>query len=70
MATNKTFTMPEDIIDNVIPLDKLIMRLKTDLQLSDAYANKWNKPANYRIIAKNRTKMSLIYYLELLQDLI
>lgn len=61
--------MPEDIIDEVIPLDKLISRLRTDLKLSKNYADKYGEPSSHEVKHKNKQKLSLLYYLELLKDL-
>ena len=60
--------MPEDIIDEVIPLDKLISRLRTDLKLSKYYADKYGEPSSYEVKHKNKQKLSLLYYLELLKE--
>jgi hypothetical protein len=60
--------MSEDIIDEVIPLDKLISRLRTDLKLSKNYADKYGEPSSNEVKHKNKQKLSLLYYLELLKE--
>ena len=67
---SKTFELSEDIIDEAIPLDKLISRLKTDLTLSKNYADKYGEPSSNKVKNKNMQKMSLLYYLELLKDVV
>lgn len=64
----KGLNMPEDLIDEVIPLDKLISRLRTDLKLSKNYADKYGEPSSHEIKHKNKQKLSLLYYLELLKE--
>jgi hypothetical protein len=54
---------------DLIPLDKLITRMKTDLALSKAYKEKWQTPTRLRVKTKNRTKMSVLFYLEELQKI-
>ena len=61
--------MPEDIIDEVIPLDKLISRLRTDLKLSKKYADTYGEPSTNEVKHKNKQKASLLYYLERLKEL-
>ena len=62
--------MPEDIIDEAIPLDKLISRLRTDLKLAKNYADKYGEPSSHEVRHKNKQKMSILYYLELLKDIV
>lgn len=69
-GSSKTFELPEDIIDEVIPLDKLISRLRTDLTLSKNYTDKYGEPSSNEVKRKNKQKMSLLYYLELLKDVV
>lgn len=53
---------------DIIPLDKLISRLRTDLKLSKHYADKYGEPLNnHQVMHKNKQKASLLYYLELLK---
>lgn len=65
----KELNMPEDIIDEVIPLDKLISRLRTDLKLSKIYADKYGKPSSNEVKHKNKRKASMLWYLEQLKEL-
>lgn len=62
--------MPEDIIDNHIPLSKLISRLRTDLKLTKtSWAATTNAgPVSLATERKNLRKASMLYYLELLRD--
>ena len=60
--------MPEDMIDEVIPLDKLISRLRTDLKLAQYYKDKYNTDVVATTAKKNKQKASLLYYLELLKE--
>ena len=64
------FELSEDIIDEAIPLDKLISRLKTDLKLSKNYADTCGESSSNKVKRKNKQKLSIIYYLELLKDII
>lgn len=61
--------MPKDINDELIPLDKLISRLRTDLKLSKQYADKYGEPSSHEVKHKNKQKLSLLYYLELLKEI-
>ena len=54
---------------DLIPLDKLITRMKTDLAMSKAYKEKWQTPTRRRVKTKNRTKMSVLFYLEEFQKM-
>ena len=68
-GSSETFELPEDIIDEAIPLDKLISRLRTDLKLAKNYAYKYGEPDTNRVKHKNKQKLSLLYYLERLKEL-
>ena len=53
---------------DIVPLDKLISRLRTDLKLADKYREKYchdgyPKPGT-EIDRKNQRKMSILHYLE------
>lgn len=54
---------------DLIPLDKLISRLRTDLKLSKNYAAKYGEPSTHEVKHKNKQKLSLFYYLERLKEL-
>ena len=62
--------MPKDINDELIPLDKLISRLRTDLKLAQYYKDKYNTDVVATTAKKNKQKASLLYYLERLKELI
>ena len=62
--------MPKDINDELIPLDKLISRLRTDLKLAQHYKDKYNTDVVAMTAKKNKQKASLLYYLERLKELI
>lgn len=53
---------------DIIPLDKLISRLRTDLKLAKNYSDNYGEPATHEVRHKNKQKLSLLYYLELLKD--
>jgi len=55
-------------MEDIIPLDKLISRLRTDLKLSKYYADKYGEPSSNEVKHKNKQKASLLYYLELLKE--
>ena len=59
----------EEITDNIIPLDKLISRLRTDLKLSKSYADKHGGPSSNEVKHKNKRKASMLWYLERLKEL-
>ena len=63
--------LPEDVMDNLIPLDKLITRLRTDLKLTKtSWAVKNAGPAvSQATLNKNKRKASMLYYLEMLREL-
>lgn len=54
---------------DIIPLDKLISRLRTDLKLAKNYADKYGEPDTHEVRHKNKQKLSLLYYLEKLKEL-
>jgi hypothetical protein len=54
---------------DVIPLDKLISRLRTDLKLSKKYADMYGEPNSNDVIRKNKRKASMLWYLERLKEL-
>ena len=54
---------------DLIPLDKLISRLRTDLKLAKNYADKYGEPDTNEVRHKNKQKLSLLYYLEKLKEL-
>ena len=53
---------------DLIPLDKLISRLRTDLKLSKIYADKYGEPDTNEVKHKNKQKASLLWYLERLKE--
>ena len=53
---------------DLIPLDKLISRLRTDLKLSKKYADTYGESNSNDVIIKNKMKASLLYYLESLKE--
>jgi hypothetical protein len=53
---------------DLIPLDKLISRLRTDLKLSKKYADTYGEPISNDVIRKNKRKASILYYLESLKE--
>ncbi len=55
--------------NDIIPLDKLIARLKTDLKLSKQYTDKYGEPSSNEVMHKNKQKASLLYYLEKLKQM-
>lgn len=57
------------LIDEVMPLDKLISRLRTDLKLSKKYTARYGESSSDDVKRKNKQKLSILYYLELLKDL-
>jgi hypothetical protein len=59
--------LPEDIIDNHMPLNKLITRYRTDLKLANY--PKDQELLNNETKRKNFRKASVLYYLELLKDI-
>ena len=64
------FELSEDIIDEAISLDKLISRLRTDLKLAKTYADTCGEPSSNKVKRKNKQKLSILYYLELLKDIV
>lgn len=58
----------EDFELELIPLDKLIKRLETDLHLAEKYREdycskpKHSKPG-HKVLLKNRNKYSILHYL-------
>lgn len=56
-------------MSDIIPLDKLISRLRTDLKLAKNYADKYGEPDTNEVKRKNKQKLSLLYYLERLKEL-
>lgn len=55
--------------NDIIPLDKLISRLKTDLKLSKQYAGRYGEPSSHEVMHKNKQKASLLYWLETLKQM-
>ena len=60
--------------DEIIPLEKLISRLKNDLSLSEAYVEKCKKmnisaKIDHPTEKKNQRKRSTLYWLEMLQSI-
>lgn len=55
--------------NDIIPLDKLISRLKTDLKLSKQYAGRYGEPSTNEVKHKNKQKASLLYWLEKLKQM-
>lgn len=56
--------MPE-----LVPLEKLIVRLRTDLKLAQHYKDKYNTDIDRTTAKKNKRKASILFYLEELQAL-
>lgn len=54
---------------DLIPLNKLIVRLRTDLKLAQHYKDKYNTDVVAMTAKKNKQKASLLFYLEELQAL-
>ena len=53
---------------DLIPLDKLISRLRTDLKLSKKYSDTYGESNSNDVIRKNKMKASILYYLESLKE--
>lgn len=64
----------EDFELELIPLDKLIKRIETDLRLAEQYREeycsdpKYPKPG-HKVMLKNRSKYSILHYLKALREL-
>ena len=54
---------------DLIPLEKLISRLRTDLKLADNYATYYSADISNETRKKNKKKASLLFYLEELKEL-
>lgn len=54
---------------DLIPLEKLIVRLRTDLKLAQFYKDKYNTDVVRTTAKKNKQKASLLFYLEELKAL-
>ena len=54
---------------DLIPLEKLISRLRTDLKLADNYATHYSADISNETRKKNKKKASLLFYLEELKAL-
>ena len=54
---------------DLVPLEKLIVRLRTDLKLAQHYKDKYSVDVDHTTAKKNKRKASLLFYLEELQAL-